>query len=152
MFVCMGNICRSPLAQAVFEAIVKRRGAESRYQVDSSGTIAYHAGEESDPRMKKVAMRHGVDINHRAKHLTRRHLRTFDHIVCMDADNLQDALSLAEDAAQATKITRLRDVDPEGQGDVPDPYYGGPSGFETVFEIVSRSAEALFDALESEDD
>ena len=152
MFVCMGNICRSPLAQAVFEAIVEQNNAGDRYLVDSSGTIAYHVGEESDPRMKAVAHRHGVEINHRAKHLKRHHLDAFDHILCMDTENLIDALRLAKSQTQAAKIQRLRDFDPEGPGDVPDPYYGGPSGFDTVLEIVTRSSEALFKAMEAEND
>jgi protein-tyrosine phosphatase len=150
MFVCMGNICRSPLAHAAFEAIVRREGATSRYRVDSSGTIAYHAGERADERMREVAGRHGVTIDHRAQHLKRHHLDEFDLILCMDRDNLADARRLAKTGAACAKIALLRDYDPEGPGDVPDPYYGGPSGFEEVYAIVSRSCEALFKALEQE--
>ena len=150
MFVCMGNICRSPLAQAIFEAIVRREGAVSRYRADSSGTIAYHAGESADDRMREVADRHGVSIHHRAQHLEKHHLDEFDLVLCMDRDNLVDARRLAKTDAASSKIALLRDYDPEGGGDVPDPYYGGPSGFENVYAIVSRSCEALFNALEQQ--
>jgi protein-tyrosine phosphatase len=149
MFVCMGNICRSPLAQAVFEDIVARSGAEDRYVADSTGTIAYHEGEKSDWRMREVAERHGVTITHRAKPLKRKHLDEFDMILCMDQENLRDARALAKSDEARSKIALLRDFDPEGKGDVPDPYYGGPAGFENVFEIVQRSCEVLFDELES---
>ncbi len=150
MFVCMGNICRSPLAHAVFEDIATREGAAARYRVDSSGTIAYHVGEPPDERMRKVAARHGVEMTHRSQHLKKRHLDEFDLILCMDRDNLRDAQRLAMSEATAAKIAMLRDFDPEARGDVPDPYYGGPEGFERVYDIVSRSCEALFDALEHE--
>jgi protein-tyrosine-phosphatase len=132
MFVCMGNICRSPLAEAIF------------------GTIEYHVGEPSDPRMREVARRHGVFINHRAQALTPRHLDECDAVLCMDRENLRDVRMMAKSDAHRRKIALLRDYDPEGPGDVPDPYYGGKSGFETVYAIVSRSCEALFLALEQE--
>jgi protein-tyrosine phosphatase len=148
MFVCLGNICRSPLAEAVFNHIVAREGAESRYRADSSGTIGYHAGEPSDPRMRQVAGAHGVVINHRAQKLTRKHLAEYDLIFCMDRENLEDARSIASSNAEREKIQLFRDFDPEGSGNVPDPYYGGVSGFEKVYRIAERSAEALFEALE----
>lgn len=152
MFVCMGNICRSPLGQAVFEHIIHKENAQNRYKADSSGTIAYHVGEQSDSRMRAVAARHGVPINHRAQHLKRRHLDEFDLILCMDSDNLHDAKRLAKTEEQRAKVRLLRDYDPEGGGDVPDPYYGGEAGFERVFEMISRSAEALFGELERQHD
>ena len=144
MFVCMGNICRSPLAHAVFEDILNREKIGDRFLVDSSGTIDYHIGEKPDPRMRATAISHGIPMGHRAQQLTRKHLRQFDHIVCMDQENKAHALHLAETEAEAEKIRLLRDFDPRGKGDVPDPYFGGAQGFETVFKIVSRSCESLF--------
>ena len=144
MFVCMGNICRSPLAHAVFEHILKREQTDDGYLVDSSGTIDYHIGEKPDPRMRRTAESHGIPMEHRAQQLTKEHLRQFDHIICMDHENKANALRLADNNRDAQKICLLRDFDPAGPGDVPDPYFGGDEGFEKVFKIVSRSCEALF--------
>ncbi|MCP4599107.1 MAG: low molecular weight phosphotyrosine protein phosphatase [Proteobacteria bacterium] len=148
MFVCLGNICRSPLAHAVFENIVKKRIVKKSYLVDSSGITDYHVGEPADPRMRATARAHGVEIDHLAQQLKRQHLEHFDRVVCMDYDNREGALALDENKRLRNKICMLRDFDPQGRGDVPDPYYGGDRGFEEVFEIVSRSCEALFEKLE----
>jgi protein-tyrosine-phosphatase len=149
MFVCLGNICRSPLAHAVFADIVEKSKVAHRYHVDSSGIIGHHAGERSDPRMLVTANAHGINITHRAKQLTRKHLDEFHMIVCMDDENKAGALRIVEDPTQEAKICMLRDFDPKGPGIVPDPYYGGDQGFETVFDIVSRSCTALFEKLEA---
>jgi protein-tyrosine phosphatase len=140
----MGNICRSPLAHAVFEDILKREKIDDRFLVDSSGTIDYHIGEKSDPRMRRTAKSHGIAMDHRAQQLTRNHLREFDLVICMDQENKNHALMLADTATDVKKICLLRDFDPMGKGNVPDPYFGGDKGFETVFDIVSRSCKALF--------
>ena len=150
MFVCLGNICRSPLAEAVFAHKVMDRGLEKHFEADSSGTTGYHAGERSDPRMRQVARDHGVVIDHRAQKLNRQHITDFDMILCMDQENLHGARSLARSEAERAKIQLLRDFDPEGGGSVPDPYYGGVEGFEKVFQIVDRSTAALLDKLEGE--
>ena len=149
MFVCMGNICRSPLAEAVFNHVVVKHKATDRYVADSSGTIGYHAGEHPDPRMQTVASGHGVEMSHRAQKLTRKHLEAFDLILCMDRNNLKDARALARTAEEKEKVVLFRDFDPEGTGDVPDPYYGGMDGFETVFTMAMRTAQALFNTLET---
>lgn len=150
MFVCLGNICRSPAAEAVFRHIVAAHDAEDRYFADSSGTAAYHVGASSDGRMRKAADARGIHIAHRGQQLKPSHLKQFDLILCMDRQNLEDARTLTTDKDERAKIILLRDFDPEGRGDVPDPYYGGPSGFETVLDIVTRSGEALFQHLERE--
>ncbi len=148
MFVCLGNICRSPLAHAAFDRIVQREAASPRYSIDSSGTTAYHAGERADPRMRTVAASHDIEINHRAQQLTRGHIEEFDLIVCMDAENKKNALALAKNSEQKEKIVMLRDFDPKGRGDVPDPYYGGENGFVEVVQIAIRSCEVLYKHLE----
>ena len=148
MFVCLGNICRSPLAHATFEKIVQRENALGRYGVDSSGTTAYHAGEEVDPRMRAVAVTYGIEIDHRAQQLTRDHIEEFDLVVCMDSENRKNALVIAKKSEQKKKIVMLRDFDPKGRGDVPDPYYGGENGFHEVVKIVMRSCEMLYTHLE----
>jgi protein-tyrosine-phosphatase len=150
MFVCMGNICRSPLAEALFTHVVRENNAAGRYVADSSGTIGYHAGERSDPRMRQVALKHGVTIDHSAQKLNRKHLGTFDLILCMDQDNLKDARALARTPEEQQKIMLFRTYDPMGSGNVPDPYYGGIEGFENVFSICERTARALFTSLEAD--
>jgi protein-tyrosine phosphatase len=140
----MGNICRSPLAHAVFESILQREKIADPYLVDSSGTMDYHSGEKPDSRMRATAKSHGLPMRHRAQQLTKKHLQEFDLIVCMDQENKANARLLADRDSDAQKICLLRDFDPKGKGDVPDPYFGGDEGFETVFKIIKRSCEALF--------
>ena len=148
MFVCLGNICRSPAAEAIFRRVTVTENAEHRYHADSAGTAAYHVGEAADARMRRAAKARGISITHRGQQLTRAHLRQFDLILCMDKENLSDAQSLTSVPEELAKIMLLRDFDPQGLGDVPDPYYGGAAGFERVLDILTRSAEELFRRLE----
>lgn len=148
MFVCLGNICRSPAAEAVFRHITTINNAEDRYRADSAGTAAYHIGSPADSRMRQASSARGIRITHRGQQLKRVHLRQFDLILCMDKENLADACSLTDAPEELAKIKLFRDFDPEGSGDVPDPYYGGPAGFETVLDIAERSAASLFEHLE----
>ena len=147
MFICTGNICRSPLAHAVFENIVKERGWDGQIEVDSSGTGAWHVGEQADSRMRKTARSHGVHLNHRSQQLTSDNLRDFDLLLTMDANNYRDACSLCTSDEELEKIKMFRDFDPEGKGDVPDPWYGGLDGFETVWDIVYRTSLSLLDSI-----
>jgi len=149
MFVCLGNICRSPLAHAVFEHLVKEKGLDEYLSVDSSGTGAWHVGEKSDPRMRQTAGRHGVRISHRSQKLNRRHIENSDYILTMDLDNYRDTLNLCRSDEEREKVRMFRDYDPEGTGDVPDPWYGGQDGFETVWTMVYRTSEALLETLQS---
>ncbi len=148
MFVCLGNICRSPLAHAVMDDFINQSDCIDKYMVDSSGTSGYHVGQLSDARMRKTAMRHNVEINHRAQQLSLWDIANNDYIFAMDNQNLIDILSMCNDE-QKSKVRLLRDFDPEGLGDVPDPYYGGVDGFEDVFQIVLRSCRCLLQDLES---
>jgi protein-tyrosine phosphatase len=148
MFVCLGNICRSPAAEAVFLHTAKERGIEHKYFADSSGTASYHIGSPPDARMRKAAEARGISIAHLGQQLKRTHLQQFDLILCMDQDNLSDARSLTRNPEELDKIKLFRDFDPNGKGDVPDPYYGGPDGFDKVIDIVTRCSEALLDAME----
>lgn len=145
MFVCLGNVCRSPLAHAVFES--KANDAGLSVEVESSGTSAYHVGDHADRRMRSTAARHGVTIDHRSRQLEPGDLDSYDLLLAMDSENLRDIRRM-RGARDATADIRLfREFDPVGPGDVPDPYYGGPDGFETVFEMVDRTAEALVDEI-----
>lgn len=151
LFVCLGNICRSPLAEGVMRQLVAERGLEGQIEVDSAGTGAWHAGEEPDARSSAVAARHGVSLaGQRARRVEDGDFRAFDLLLTMDMENQADLLGRAP-AKYAERVVRLRDFDPQGEGDVPDPYYGGPQGFENVFAMVHRSCAALLDSLAGED-
>ena len=150
LFVCLGNICRSPLAEGVFLHLVREAGLADRFEVDSAGTGSWHIGERPDARSVAVARRHGVELPSRARQVTPSDLDHFDHVIAMDRENLRDLKLMARPGAKA-RIRLLRDHDPEGDGaDVPDPYYGGPAGFDLVYEMVHRSCAALLDSLTDE--
>lgn len=147
LFVCLGNICRSPLAEGVFAQIASEAGLDQRFTIDSAGTGAYHAGEAPDSRSVAVAERHDVHLAGLARQVTVQDLERFDWIVAMDSSNRRSM----EDIRPATgsgRIVLMRDFDPEESGgDVPDPYYGGEDGFEQVYQILDRSCRELLDAL-----
>jgi protein-tyrosine phosphatase len=151
LFVCLGNICRSPLAEGVFLHLVRQAGLGHRFEADSAGTGDWHVGERPDARAADVARRHGVELPSRARQVTARDLSEFDHVLAMDRDNLRDLRRLARAGARAD-IRLLRAHDPERDGDdVPDPYYGGASGFDLVYEMVHRSCAALLAELASDE-
>ncbi len=149
LFVCLGNICRSPLAEGIFRHLVRERGLGERFRIDSAGTGAWHVGEGPDPRSREVAARNGIDLDgQRARQVRPGDLAEFDYVVAMDRDNVRDLERLANPETARATLLLLRDHDPEpGDGDVPDPYYGGPRGFDTVFDMIRRSAEALLDDI-----
>ena len=149
LFVCLGNICRSPLAEGVFRSLVRAREIESRYLVDSAGTGAWHAGERPDQRSVEVARRNGVVLAGYARQIEAPDFADFDYVIAMDRQNLLELRTLARSQQGETHLHLLRDFDPEpGDGQVPDPYYGGPDGFEHMYEMVNRACEALLDHLE----
>lgn len=148
LFVCMGNICRSPTAEGMMRHVLLEAGLDSRAQVDSAGTGAWHAGDAADPRAWTAAARRGIDLHHTARQVTREDLDNFDLILAADADNQRDLLALAgEDPALRAKIRRLREFDQAsvntGELDVPDPYYGGLEGFDQVLDIVDAACRGL---------
>lgn len=144
LFICLGNICRSPLAQGICEAHLARRGA-GHVAVDSAGTGAWHVGEAPDPGSVRIAARHGIDISHqRARQLRADDGDRFDLLVAMDASNLVNTRR----ATGRDDVVLLRDFDPRGRGDVPDPWGGGGDGFAEVYAILDRSMPALLDRLD----
>jgi protein-tyrosine phosphatase len=149
LFVCLGNICRSPLAEGVFRHLVEEAGLTDAFEIDSAGTGDWHAGEPPDPRATAVALGHGVSVGGRARQVTPSDLHGFDHVIAMDRENLAALRDMAGARGASARIGLLREHDAEadGQQDVPDPYYGGASGFEEVFRIVSRSCRVLLDEL-----
>ncbi len=144
LFVCLGNICRSPLAEGVFRHLVEEADLSARFEIDSAGTGAWHVGERPDARAAMVASQHGVELGSRARQVTEEDLHRFDYVIAMDRDNLHSLERMARAAGSDAEIRLLRAYDPEADGDeVPDPYYGGTSGFENVYEMLNRSCQAL---------
>jgi protein-tyrosine phosphatase len=152
LFVCLGNICRSPLAEAVFRDLVVRAGLAERFHVESAGTASYHAGELPDPRTRAVAERRGIRLESRARAIRRQDLATFDYILAMDADNLAGVRRLADASGPGAEVHLLREFDPQAGGDlaVPDPYYGGVGGFEHVQEVVERACAGLLEHIRAQ--
>jgi protein-tyrosine phosphatase len=153
-FVCLGNICRSPLAEAVFRYQVEQAGLASHFEIASSGTGDWHVGENADRRMRETAAQHDVSLDqHRASQFRADDLEEYDHVFVMDKDNLHDVLYLDDDDRHNGKVRLFREFDPEpGDFQVPDPYYGGQDGFERVYQIVERTAKQLLDQLIEEYD
>lgn len=144
LFVCLGNICRSPTAEAVFRTIAAREAPELALEVDSAGTAGYHVGEPPDPRTRAAASRRGYDLSGlRARILEPKDFERFDLILAMDRENL----SVLQRRAPATARSRVRlfmEFAPEtGTAEVPDPYYGGPNGFEEVLDLVESASRRL---------
>jgi protein-tyrosine phosphatase len=151
-FVCLGNICRSPLAKVVFRDKVEQAGLADHFDIVSSGTGNWHVGEKADDRMRKTAQRNGLSLEeHRASQFEAEDLERFDHIFVMDKSNLNDVLHLDEDDEHGGKVRLFREFDPEpGDYQVPDPYHGGRQGFENVYDIVDRTADLLLHRLVDE--
>ncbi len=148
LFVCLGNICRSPLAEGVFRHLVEERGLADRFDIDSAGTGAWHGGERPDGRAAAVAERHGVSMDSRARQVEAEDLQRFDHILAMDRSNLRELQKMMGLSGAEVALHLLREYDPEEDGDeVPDPYYGGAGGFEQVYAMVYRSCEALLEDI-----
>jgi protein-tyrosine phosphatase len=148
LFVCLGNICRSPLAEGIFQHLVRQAGLDDRFEIDSAGTGSWHVGERPDARAQMVATRHGVPLESRGRQITDEDLLRYDWVIAMDRENLRALERMASAVGSNAEIHLLREFDPDGEGDeVPDPYYGGASGFETVYEMVYRSCEGLLDRL-----
>ncbi|MCB9507269.1 MAG: low molecular weight phosphotyrosine protein phosphatase [Myxococcales bacterium] len=146
LFLCLGNICRSPLAEAAFRAHVEARGHTDRFVIDSAATSGHHAGEPPNPGSIRVARAHGLDISaQRSRKLVAADLRQFDFIVPMDRSNQRALIDLP-----AHRRPLVREFDPECLGtlDVPDPWGGGPEGFEEVWAILVRSVPGLLEHIQ----
>ena len=150
LFVCLGNICRSPLAEAIFKDKIKRRGLDQFIEADSCGTSNYHIGDSPDPRTIANATKNGVTIDHCGRQLCVQDLEDFDFILAMDNSNYRNILSLPGSDKFADKVILARDFDPKGKGEVPDPYYGGEKGFQEVFDILDRTLEQFIQHLVTE--
>lgn len=151
LFVCLGNIIRSPLAARLFEHAAQQAGLGDKYEVDSAGTGGWHAGEGPDERMVRTAARRGFNYTNKARQINAADLDAFDLIIAMDLENKSDIESLARKPSQRAKVRLLREFDAQANGDlaVPDPWYGGPTGFDDAYDIIERSVLGLLASLES---
>ncbi len=149
LFVCLGNICRSPMAEGLFLDKVKKSGLEDQISVDSAGTSGWHINEAPDKRMRAVAERNHIHLPSRSRKLLPEDLQNFDIILVMDESNLENTKELAGEQKELhAKIFKMRDFDPDHKGaDVPDPYFGGDEGFEEVYQMLDRSTEELLNHI-----
>ncbi len=146
LFVCMGNICRSPLAQGVFENVLRREGLEDEVFVDSAGTGHWHVGSPPDERALSAASLRGLDLSaQRARQIAREDCQNFDYILTMDEENYHMVSSLCRGSAVVRPFLDFATGSPERE--VPDPYYGGPDGFEHVLDLVEEASEGLLEDI-----
>lgn len=149
LFVCAGNICRSPLAEGIFRHLATQAGRADAYFIDSAGTGGWHEGQAPDPRSVAVAKTHGIDISRqRARRIRESNFMEFDLILAMDHDNLNNLLDEAT-ASSKDRIHLFSRFAYGGDEDIPDPYYGGKQGFEQVYSMLLEGCEALFGKLEA---
>jgi protein-tyrosine phosphatase len=149
-FVCLGNICRSPTAEAVMRHLVKDAGLEAAIEIDSAGTGDWHVGEPRDRRSAEVGRRRGIPLGGCARTFVAADFARFDYVLAMDRQNLTNLLRLAPDTGARAKVRLLRSFDPAlGPGDheVPDPYFGGPEGFDHVFDVCLAACRGLLTHL-----
>lgn len=144
LFVCMGNICRSPAAEGVFRTMAQREGVLAQLDVDSAGVIGYHAGQPADARMRAAATRRGYELESIARQFERRDFGRFQYILAMDDDNLQGMLRVAVTDTERERISMMMAWHPAPPlSEVPDPYYGGAAGFEQVLDLLEGACAGL---------
>lgn len=145
LFVCMGNICRSPMAEGAFRQMLESVGLAEKVYADSAGTHSYHIGASPDMRSQVTALRRGVDLRKlRARQVTEADFAAFDYVLAMDQDNLRHLLALCRSAESQSRVQLFLNFAPQlPEREVPDPYYGGPDGFERVMDLVEAAAQGL---------
>lgn len=150
LFVCLGNICRSPLAEGVFRQLVEHEGLAEDFDIDSAGTSSYHTGDSPDERTVAVAARRGLRLEHVARQIQPADLRRFEYVIAMDNANLSKVQRLAAqtpDAVAEVHLLRAFEDGADAGGEVPDPYFGGAGGFEEVHDMVVRSCRGLLEHI-----
>lgn len=150
LFVCLGNICRSPLAEGIFREKVRQAGLKDRIEIDSAGTGAWHQGEPPDPRSCDAAAAHGIQLTGHARKVLSRDFAYFDQILAMDLSNYDELFSICP-PEHRHKLKLMRDYDdkPHRGKDVPDPYYGGTTGFDKVYTMLDRCCTRALAELQS---
>jgi len=150
LFVCLGNICRSPSAEAVFKDFVRKKGEEELFEIDSAGTSAWHAGEKADLRMRKHARKRGINITSISRKFEIEDFDRFDYIVPMDRENLENLKKLARNQDDLNKLHMMTDFSVKFNYDyVPDPYFGGDTGFELVLDLLEDAGEGMYHFLKN---
>jgi len=152
LFVCHGNICRSPAAEGVFQALIQKRGMSDLIFADSAGVSDEHEGDPPHSVTRRIAAKHGIELNHRARPFVRKDFKDFNLILLMDNWNYKSAVSLATNQEELGQLRMYRSFDPASAQlnripEVPDPYYGGIEGFEQVHQIFERTSPAILDFL-----
>ncbi|MBT3059487.1 MAG: low molecular weight protein-tyrosine-phosphatase [Candidatus Thiodiazotropha sp.] len=148
LFVCMGNICRSPTAQGVFRELVAQQGLSDYIATDSAGTIDYHSGSKPDRRARETAIKRGLDLSDlRARMVTAEDFELFDYVVAMDRSNYADLLALCPEGREERLHLFLDYAPQQPIREVPDPYYGGPAGFDRVFDLVEEASRGLLEKI-----
>jgi protein-tyrosine phosphatase len=153
LFVCLGNICRSPTGEGVMRHLVDEAGLKHRFEIDSAGTGSWHIGDEPDRRSVAAASARGIAIGGRARQVTGADFEHYDYILAADAYNFRDLQAIAPTDEDEAKVHMLREFDPMATPDdldVPDPYYGGPSGFDDVIDLVEAACRGLLDEVLSQ--
>ena len=147
LFVCMGNICHLPLAQGVFESLVRREGLEGEVFVDSAGTGRWHVGSPPDERAQRSARRRGLDLSsQRARQVTPDDCHNFDYVLTMDEENYRAVAALCREGS--AEVRPFLDYAPDRPDtEIPDPFYGGPEGFEHVMDFVEEASEGLLEEI-----
>jgi protein-tyrosine phosphatase len=155
LFVCMGNICRSPTAEGVMRGLLRAEGLERVVAIDSAGTGGWHAGDPPDSRAVAAARSRDIVVDGAARQVTDEDFDRYDLLLAMDRENERDLLARAPDAQARAKVRLLREFDPAsvtaGDLDVPDPYYGGPHGFDRVLDLVEAACRGLLDEVRAAD-
>ena len=147
LFVCSGNICRSPLAEAIFKSLAEQAGFGARFTIDSAGTHGFHEGDHADPRTRRVGRKHGLSVDSIARPVVDEDFDRFDLIIAMDRGHRRELLSRAG-AGRPAVIRLMREFDPGARDqDVADPYYGGEDGFETMYSVLMPACRGLLDSL-----
>jgi protein-tyrosine phosphatase len=148
LFVCLGNICRSPMAEGIFRDYVEKNRAERSFIIDSAGTSGYHQGELPDARMRVHASRRGYHLTHRSRRFQQEDFERFDKIIAMDDTNVERLHGMAFGDEQKAKISKMTDYCRVFKAtEIPDPYYGGDSGFEHVIDLLEDACKGLLDEL-----
>ena len=145
LFVCMGNICRSPTGEGVMRQLLAEHGLDGEIHVDSAGTIAYHEGDPPDARMRAAAARRGYELEGRARQITARDAARFDLIIAMDRSNHADVVEQLD--GHTADVRLLSDFLDAGPVDVPDPYYGGAQGFERALDMIEAACPHILEHL-----